>query len=318
MSFVTSSKTIEGNLMKYILFVLAILFSSPLFSIGENSQDEISLLQEKEFLTKMYKRYIGEEMNWENPRSLTEKIQWLKLYNRHPIQTICSDKYLVRNYVTGKIGAEYLVPLLGVYDNANEIDFSKLPSKFVLKTNHGSGWNIICKDKTKLNQKEARDKLNKWLQEDYSVYFGEWAYKNIPRKIICEQFIGTETGDLLDYKFYCFNGEPKFVLVCGERSIRVKFVFYSLNWERIHFYPVDYPIYTKPVPKPQNLEKMTEIAEKLSEGFKFVRVDLYNIKGQIYFGEMTLYTTAGIVRETGKDNIRIGGLLNLYDPTCPY
>jgi hypothetical protein len=303
--------------MRYILVILGIFFASPLLC-EESSQESIALLQDKEYLTKLYKKYIGKEINWENPTTFTEKIQWLKLYNRHPIHTICQDKYLERNYVAEKIGAEYLVPLLGVYDNADEIDFSKLPSKFVLKTNHGSGWNIICKDKTKLNQQDARDKLTRWLQQDYSVYSGEWAYKNIPRKIICEQFIGEEIGDIPDYKFYCFNGIPKLLHVNIDLFTQHKRAYYSLLWEKLPF-TCAYPIENKSLSKPKNFEQMLEIATKLSKGFKFVRIDLYNIEGKIYFGEMTLYPDAGIGKFTPEIfDEQMGSLLNLHDPNCPY
>ena len=303
--------------MTRFLFIFFMSFTIPLFCQEPNSK-EAALQQDKEFITSFFRKHTGITMDWEHPQTFNEKIQWLKLYNRHPIQTICANKYKVRDFVASRVGPEILIPLLAVYKNANEIDFDKLPSKFVLKANHGSGMNIICKDKEKLNQQNARNMLNKWLKDDYSRYGCEWVYKNIPRRIVCEQFIGEDNSDLPDYKFYCFSGKPEFCEVDLGRYSNHTQAFYSLSWEKLPFRRGS-PSYQKPVPKPIALEQMIEIAKKLSTGFKFVRIDLYNIQGKIYFGEMTFYPADGVGKFVPQEyELIFGNALNLRDPACPY
>ena len=178
---------------------------------------ETYILSDKSFIQKIYKERMGKEINLKNPKTFCEKQNWLKLYDRKPIYTVMVDKYLARNFVAEKVGEEYLVPLLGVWDNADDIDFSMLPDKFVLKCNHNSDV-IICTDKSTLDIEKTKNKLNIQLKDDYYTHKREWPYKNIPRKIICEKFMENTNGEnLVDYKLFCFDGVPKFIMVNSNR-----------------------------------------------------------------------------------------------------
>lgn len=246
------------------------------------------------YLDCCYKEKFGNTINWENPQSFNEKLQWLKLYYHNPLLTQCADKVAVRDYIAQRIGEEYLVPSLGVYSSPDEIDFDALPNRFVLKVNWGSGQNIICKDKSTLDIEETKKKLQQWMEPESNLYFAhlEWVYKNIQPKIICEQYIEQFDKNLLDYKFICFNGQPYFVWIDTDRFIEHKRIFYDLNWNRQPF-GLQYPIDNRTYPKPDNLDLMVRFAQKLSEGFPHARVDFYNLNGKIYFGEMTFYSGAG-------------------------
>ena len=219
-----------------------------------------------------YKEVSKKELNLENPKTFNEKIQWMKLYDSTPIKTLLADKYLVRDWVKEKIGEKYLIPLLGAYDSFDEIDFDKLPSQFVIKCNHGCGYNIIVKDKSTLDIDDTRKKVNKWLQEDFAFRAGfEMHYSNIPRKIIIEQFIENSGDDLYDYKFWCFDGKVEYIQFLSERNTSgLKMAFYDRNWSKQEFV-YSYPLDTKIIEKPSNLDQMIELAEKLAEGFSHVR-----------------------------------------------
>lgn len=253
-------------------------------------------------LKKMYKERVGIELNMENPKRFSEKIQWRKFNELTPIMSTLSDKYAVREWIKEKIGEEYLIPLLGVWDSFDEIDFEKLPDSFVLKTNNASGTNMIVENKARLNMKKAKKKFDKWMQIPFGLISGfEFQYLDIKPKIIAEKNMLTESNgikDLPDYKFYCFDGK----VYCSFTRFD-----YALNPDnsKMYFLDRDYNILpvckkekqllTESIPKPKNYEKMVEIAEKLSEGFSHVRVDLYNIDGEIYFGEMTFTNMSGFV-----------------------
>lgn len=244
-----------------------------------------------------YYSHLGYELNLDFPQTYNEKIQWMKLYDNSPQKTKLADKYLVREWVASKVGDQYLVPLLGVWDNFDEINFDVLPEQFVLKANHGCGWNIIVKNKKEFNKKEARQKFDHWLNINFSYQNGlELHYKDIPPKIIAEQFMQNGEGDLYDYKVWCFNGVAKFIMFLAERNTEdghgLKMAFFNRDWELLPFV-YSYPQYTKPVPKPANLDELIFVAEKLSKGFNHVRVDFYRLDdGTIIFGEMT-FTSAG-------------------------
>lgn len=245
----------------------------------------------------IFKSKFDRKLNLDDPKSFNEKLQWLKLYYRKPIFTTMVDKYKVRQYVGKKIGHEYLIPLLGVWDNANEIDFEKLPDKFVLKCNHDQGSVIICKDKSALDLKRTRNYLNKRLKKNHYWATREWPYKNVPRKIIAEKYMvdDSNSNEFTDYKFFSFNGHADCVMVCTDRdSGEPKFYFFDKDWNlkrhniRGEDAPKDFTI-----PKPKCIDEMFDIASKLSEDIPFVRVDLYQSYGKIYFGEMTFYPKSG-------------------------
>lgn len=245
----------------------------------------------KSALVDWYYQRTGESLNLDNPQTYNEKIQWLKLNDNTELKTRLADKYLVREWVTEKIGEEYLIPLLGGWDRFDEISFDKLPKQFVLKTNHGSGWNLIIKDKDQMDFQQVKSKLDLWMKKNFAFYGLELHYAQIPRKIIAEEYL-QELDQVYDYKFMCFNGEVKFIWVDTDRFTGHKRTLYTPEWKkmnsRIHYDSADYDI-----SRPKNFEKMMEIASVLSEGFVHVRVDLYNVNGKIYFGEMTFTSGSG-------------------------
>lgn len=222
-----------------------------------------------------------------------EKIQWMKLHGNLQKYNNYVDKYLVRDYVKEKIGEEYLIPLLGVYEDVSEIDYSKLPKSFVLKANHGSGYNIIVKDKSKSNFSKINKKLSKWLKEDYYKIKKEYQYQNVKKKITCEKFIQDKNNQLLDYKFFCFDGKPAFVKVDFDRYENHKVNFYDMDWNLLEMQEAGWENYTEKYEKPENFDLMQELTNKLCEDFQFVRVDLYNADGKIYFGELTFTPASG-------------------------
>lgn len=256
-------------------------------------------LSDKTLLSLKFKKYFHKKMNWDNPQTFSEKIQWLKIYGRTKENQIMSDKYLVKQYITERIGAQYVIPLLGVWDRPEDIDFSKLPDKFVIKCNHNSGTGMyICRDKSKLDENAVRRELRKGLLQDYYIGSREYAYKDIPRKIIAEQYMeDAETKELRDYKFFCFDGEPKALFIAsgrlqGEES--VTFDFFDMDYKHLPF-TNGHPNATVQPEKPKCFEEMKQLAAKLSKGIPHVRVDFYEVNGQVYFGEFTFSHWGGLV-----------------------
>ena len=247
-----------------------------------------------EELKLWYKRVMKEDLDLDNPKTYNEKIQWLKLYDATPLKTRLVDKYLVRDWVKEKIGEEYLIPLLGVWDSFEEIDFDKLPDQFVLKANHGCGWNIIVKDKAAFDIVEARKKFDVWMHTNFAFKNGlELHYMNIPPKIIAEKYLENNNDDLYDYKVFCFNGKAESVMFLSERKQGLKMSFYNPQWKKLPFV-YSYPQNPDEVPMPKNLELLIKLAEKLAEGFPHVRVDFYILNdGSVKFGEMTFSPAGG-------------------------
>ncbi len=264
-------------------------------------------MSDEEYLRRLYKKQMKEELNIESPQTFNEKLQWLKLYNRNPSYTKMVDKYEVRNYIEEKIGAKYLIPLIGVYEKFNEINFNNLPKQFVIKCTHDSGGNVICKDKNQLNIRKARRKIQNAMKRNY--YYGnrEWPYKDIKPKIIIEQYMEDESRtELKDYKFFCFNGKVKIVLVCSNRFKKLKKTFFDDKWNELN---LTEGVHEKDqnLKKPINFEKMKELAEILSEEIPFVRVDFYEIDQMIYFGEITFFPQAGYEKFNPEEYDRIWG-----------
>lgn len=252
-----------------------------------------NLYNDKRLIIKLFNKRVGYLPNLDNPVTFNEKMQWLKLnwFDRQAIQL--ADKYHVRDYVKNKCGSKYLNEIYDVYDSVNEIDLNKLPNQFVLKVTHGSGYNVICNSKDEINWKEKFKLLNMWMKTNYYAINREWVYKDIKPKIVCERFLNSnDPGGIKDYKFFCFNGVPKYIQVDSERFIDHKRNIYDTEWNLI---PVNYhyPRTDELDEKPTKLEEMIHIARELSEGFPFVRVDLYFTENQIYFGEMTFFPEAG-------------------------
>ncbi len=272
-------------------------------------------------LAQGFRQRMRRPLNLNNPRTFTEKLQWIKLYDAAPIKSRLADKYLVRRWIADKIGAQYLIPLLGVWDDFDDIDFDDLPDQFVLKCNHGSGMNVIVRDKSTFDKRAAREKINAWLAFDYSALCLELHYTRIKRKIIAEKFMAD--GDLpqpTDYKFYTFGGKPVYCLNMSDRATSLKQDFFDMNWHVTNIVMSDYPPSDHPenIAPPKNFELMKKLAATLAEGFDFVRVDFYEVDGHVYFGEMTFTPGAGnfYYKSAGTDEY-LGSLLTLPAPTPP-
>lgn len=273
-------------------------------------------LPDATYLKLLYRFKMGHRLDLKNPQTFTEKLQWLKLYNRKPEYTKMVDKYAVKEYVAKKIGEEYIIPTLGVWDKPEDIDWASLPNKFVLKTTHGGGGGgvVICKDKATFDKTTAIAKLKESMSSDIYSGLREWPYKDVPKRIIAEKFMAPEKSpapkDLLDFKFFCFNGEPKFLYVSDSPSHSLAFL--NIDWSLTDFGRDDYHPLNKIPERPENLEEMLAIARKLSAGIPHVRVDLYNIDKHIYFGELTLYTGSGYIPFNPKEyDGQLGDLLTL-------
>lgn len=256
---------------------------------------------------KLYKS-VGKLINWKNPKDINEKIQWLKFNSDTSIWTKCSDKYEVRKFVTDRVGDAHLVKLFGVWDTPSEIDYSKLPDSFVLKTNHGAGSVIIVKDKKNIDISDLNSKLSKWLTKDYGIDTVEPHYKSIKKRILAEELLSEDSSvssSIIDYKIWCFDGEVFGTWCCFNRkSFSADTEWHDINW---NFRP-EWSNFTDhyrngmgQIKKPKNYDKMIEIASELSKGFPQVRVDLYNIDGQIYFGELTFTCAGGYMNFYSKE-----------------
>lgn len=281
-------------------------------------KDKISSLSKDQKISKLKKWYFnntGKSLCIENPQSFNEKIQWLKINDFNEEKVILSDKYSVRNWIKKTIGEKYLIPIYGVWDDANKINFERLPKKFVLKSNHGSGMNLIVDDKSKINHKKVIKKLNYWLNTPYDPYGMEQQYFSIPRKIIAEKYIEQQDGDLIDYKIHCFNGTPKLIHVIGNRNLKehtAKEACFDLNWNNTPVMYKTYEQYDILPKKPEKLNEMLQVAEKLSKNFKYVRIDLYMIENEIKFGEITFTPASGIGKfENEKNNELLGSWIKL-------
>lgn len=277
-------------------------------------------MPDKWYLMIMFRILMRRKLNLANPKSFSEKLQWLKLYNRRPEYTMMVDKYTVKKYVSDKIGDKYIIPTLGVWDCPEDIDWDRLPNQFVLKPTHDSGGIVICKDKTKLDKKEAINKLRKGLKRNYYKMWREWPYKNVPRRIIAEKYISPEPGkkDLPDYKFFCFDGEVKALFVATERqnpNEEVKFDFFDSNFNPLPFRQGH--DHAKKLPqKPKYFEEMKKAAADLSKGLPHARVDFYETRDGILFGEITLFHFSGLVPFEPEDwDYKLGEWLVLPNKT---
>ena len=279
-----------------------------------------SLLPDKIYLKKLYKKKTGKDLNLKNPVTFNEKLNWIKLYDRRPEYTIMADKYRVREYVKAKIGEGYMVPLLGVYENADGIDFEALPNQFVLKCNHDSEV-VICKDKEnnvficKKGRLNSIDEVKAHLQKSLSMNFyksnREWPYKDVPRKIICEKFmVPCEEGSEVDYKLFCFNGKVKLVALYKDRfSGALTEDYYTKNWEYVKI--LDTHSAGDVYSKPEFLDEIIKIAEVLAADIPFLRVDFNNWKGLLAVGELTFFPHGGMLLFSDEWELKLGNWLNL-------
>lgn len=251
-------------------------------------------LDDETYLRLKYKACLGKELNLANPRTFNEKLQWLKLYDRKPEYTTMVDKYAVRKYIADTIGEEYLIPLVGVWDNPDEIDFDNLPNKFVLKCNHNSGLGMcICREKNNLDIEKVKKELRKGLKQDYYLTGREWPYKNVPRKIICEKYMQNGNEECLtDYKFFCFNGNPKIMYISKDNANEPKTDFYDMEFNKLSMRMLA-PNSEDEHEKPSFFEEMKKIAAKLSSNTNCLRVDFYIINNKLYIGELTFFHMSG-------------------------
>ena len=247
-----------------------------------------------------WKYYLNfrKKLHLDNPQTYNEKLQWLKLYDLHEEYTQMVDKYEAKKYVASIIGEEYIIPTYGVYNSFEEIDFTRLPQQFVLKCTHNSGGVFVCKDKATFDIEGAKKQVKKWLKKNPYWKNREYPYKNVKPRIIIEQYMEDESGyELKDYKFFCFDGIAKYIFVASDRGKddeETKFDFYDIEWNLLPF-TNGHPNSNKKMKKPENYDKMVDISERLSKGIPHVRVDLYNINGRIYFGELTFFHWSGLV-----------------------
>lgn len=264
----------------------------------------------------LYKHTLGKTTDFSAPKDLNEKIQWLMFFTDTALWTLLADKYAVRRYVQNKVGAKYLIPILGKWDCAEDIDFDSLPDRFVIKPNNGSYDTVICHDKEKADLNKVRQKMSYSLAHKFGYESAEPHYLNIKPSIIAEDLLHTEDSfGLIDYKIWCFNGRPHCVFVCANRDIenhKVDFVIYDLNWNKLTRYLTPMFENSFECPRPENFDEMLSVASKLSEGLPQVRVDLYNIRGKIYFGEMTLSSNFGMMPYfTSEALLKMGELVKL-------
>lgn len=267
----------------------------------------------KRFIECRFRKKVGRELNLENPIKYNDKLQWLKLYWNDPLAEIVVDKYEVRRFIENTIGVEYLNNLINVYDNEDEIKIDNLPNSFVLKGTHGSGFNIICNDKAKMNWEKEFKKMSRWFKINYYWLNREWVYKNLKPRIVCEKFLTDNSGKPpMDFKIFCFHGKPKIIQVDIDRFGRHKQNFYDTDW---NFRDIqiwcDNDVNIN-IPKPENFELMLDISRKLSKSFPQVRVDLYNVEGKIIFGELTFFHLSGFSKFRSEElEIEMGNWLDL-------
>ena len=258
----------------------------------------LNWLPDKAYLSLMYRASFKKKMNWKDPKTFNEKLQWLKLFDRNPSYCEMVDKYAAKEFASGRIDNEYIVPALGgPWDSFEEIDFDALPNQFVLKTTHDCGGVFICKDKKSIDFQAAKAFLQKHLRRDYYLTCREWPYKHVKPRIFAEEYLSALADDLKDYKFFCFNGVPRLMFIASERQSKeneTKFDFYDMDFNHL---PIinGHPNASEAPCRPQNFDRMKELAAVLSAGIPHVRVDFYECDGQLYLGELTFSHWGGLV-----------------------
>lgn len=276
-------------------------------------------MPDEAYLRRKFKAKMGKPLDLDSPKTFNEKMQWLKLYNRKPEYTTMVDKYEAKKYVAERIGEEYIIPTLGVWDRFDDIDFDALPNQFVLKCTHDSGGLVICRDKKTFDYATAKKNIEKSLKRNYYLIHREWPYKDVPHRIIAEQYMeDTKTAGLLDYKFFCFNGEPEFLYVSQglEDHSTARISFLTMKWQFAPYLRSDFKPFEELPPKPMGFDKMVEIARTLSQEHDFLRVDLYQIGRGIYFSELTFSPCAGFMPfEKPEHDLEIGNMMRLSKKT---
>lgn len=273
----------------------------------------ICLLDDENYLKLRYSLIFNKKIDLVIPSSFNEKMQWLKLHDRQEKYKTMVDKIAVKDYVSKIIGNEYIINNYGIYDKFDDIDFQRLPNKFIIKCNHYGGNNgiVICKDKLKLDKNNAEKRINRILKKNLYFYGREWPYKDIKPKILIEELLDNDGKELEDYKFWCFNGEPKLCLVCTDRNTELKETFFDMNWNLLELKRPNHDI-DKNVKKPINFELMKTLSKKLSKDMPFIRVDFYEVNGKVYFGELTFYPASGFAKfEPEEWDEKLGSLIDI-------
>jgi len=274
-------------------------------SLSDEEQHEEALRQ--------FKSRFRKELTRENAKTFNEKIQWLRIFDNTSIKSEMADKVTVRKHVAERIGEKYLNKIWGPYDSFSEINFQELPDRFVIKCNHGCGYNIVVQDKSKMKREDIQPKLEQWMSENYALFFLEFQYKPIVPKIFVEEFIENKGGNLYDYKVHCFNGEPRFIQYIGDRMTSLtQEIFLDVNWIPQPF-TYTYTRYDLPPPKPECLKELLLCAKKMAQDFIYARVDFYILdNGEIRFGEMTFTPAGGFDHWNPKEwDLKLGNLIHL-------
>lgn len=278
------------------------------------------LFSDRLYLQLLFRFKMGYRLDIDNPKTFSEKLQWLKVYDHNPLYTTLVDKYAVKKWVADKIGEKYIIPTLGVWNDAREIDFDKLPNQFVLKTTNGGGGNVkICKDKSSFDRKKAITCLNRDLKKSIYKSYREWPYKNVPPRIIAEKYMEDVPNEgLRDYKFYCFEGIPLYCQVISNRYSKETIDFFDMDWNHQEFTGLSEPhkpFSNSPIPIPIHFDMMKQAVSLIARNIEnncFVRVDFYNVRGENYFGEITFYPASGLGSFSPNEwNYRFGELLKL-------
>lgn len=289
----------------------------PYYSLGYDLiKKHPKWMSDKYYLSVLWKMVMGYEMDWKHPKTFVEKIQWLKLYDHNPLYSVLVDKYQVKQWVADRIGEKYIIPTLAIYSSVDEIDLKKLPDQFVLKCNHDSGSVVICKDKTSFDLDGAKNKLGESLGKNFYWEAREWPYKDVPRCVFAEEYLSPtpNTHDLSDYKWYCFNGEPKFCQVIQNRSTCETIDFFDTEWNHQGFVGLNPNAENAlTLPKcPEYLDSHLYVARELSKGLPFSRIDLFDMNEKVLFGEITFFPGGGFggFRPAKYDEV-LGDMLQL-------
>lgn len=280
---------------------------------------KIIKLTDEQYLKIVYKQRMGKKLNLKNPVSFNEKLQWLKIHDRKDIYTTMVDKYEVKKYVANIIGDEYIIPTLGIYDNWEDIEFDKFPNQFVIKCTHDSGGLVICKDKRQLDLKSARAKIERCLKNNFFYYGREWPYKNVKPRIIIEKYLKDNSNkdkceEIRDYKIFCFEGEPKIMYISEglENHSTASMSFFDMDFKLTDCKRKDFKQLNYKPKKPKSFEKMKSLSRILSKNLPHLRVDWYEIDGNLFFGELTFFTNSGFIPfEDEEWNNKLGKMINL-------
>ncbi|MBE5767445.1 MAG: glycosyl transferase [Clostridiales bacterium] len=266
---------------------------------------------DRAFLRLQYFLKRGKILHLNPPKTYGEKLQWLKLHDRNPEYCTMVDKIAARDFVAARVGEKYLIPEIARYDRVEDINWEKLPNRFVMKCAHGSSANILCRDKDLLDIEDAKQKLNGWMQRNWFWVSREWPYKDIPARILVETFLPSEEDVPRDYKILCFDGEPKYIIVDFDRFTNHTRNYYDTDWNRLDM-TNRHPNYLGPVERPHELDEMLDVARKLSQGVRHLRVDLYAVSGKVYFGELTFYHGYGMEEYSPESfEYEMGSLIRL-------